>query len=93
MSNKEKLKEILALILKIDVNEINESTSYNVIESWDSLNHMNIILSIEEEFNIKISDEVALDLTSYPLLLKFLKLWGIFSFYKMPKSVFMSINV
>lgn len=74
MSNKEKLKEILALILKIDVNEINESTSYNVIESWDSLNHMNIILSIEEEFNIKISDEVALDLTSYPLLLKFLKL-------------------
>lgn len=74
MSNKEKLKEILALFLKIDVSEINESTSYDVIELWDSLNHMNIILSIEEEFNIKISDEVALDLTSYPLLLKFLKL-------------------
>tara|TARA_B110000305_G_C18784013_1_gene335264 strand:- start:41 stop:265 length:225 start_codon:yes stop_codon:yes gene_type:complete len=74
MSNNEKLKEILALILEIDVHDINDSTSFDVIDSWDSMSHMNIILSIEEEFNIKISDEVALDLTSYPLLLKLLKL-------------------
>jgi len=74
MSNNEKLKEILALILKIDVRDINDSTSFDVIDSWDSMNHMSIILSIEEEFNIKISDEAALDLTSYPLLLKLLKL-------------------
>ena len=74
MSNKEKLKEVLALILEIDVHDINDSTSFDVIDSWDSMSHMNIILSIEEEFNIKISDEVALDLTSYPLLLKLLKL-------------------
>jgi len=74
MSNNEKLKEILALILEIDVRDINDSTSFDVIDSWDSMNHMSIILSIEEEFNIKISDEAALDLTSYPLLLKLLKL-------------------
>ena len=74
MSNNEKLKEILALILEIDVRDINDSTSFDVIDTWDSMSHMNIILSIEEEFNIKISDEVALDLTSYPLLLKLLKL-------------------
>ena len=74
MSNNEKLKEIVALILEIDVHDINDSTSFDVIDSWDSMNHMNIILSIEQEFNIKISDEAALDLTSYPLLLKFLDL-------------------
>jgi acyl carrier protein len=74
MSNNEKLKEILALILEIDVHDINDSTSFDVIDSWDSMNHMSIILSIEEEFNIKIPDEAALDLTSYPLLLKLLKL-------------------
>jgi len=89
MSNNEKLKEILALILEIDVRDINDSTSFDVIDSWDSMNHMSIILSIEEEFNIKISDEAALDLTSYPLLLKLLKLWGIFSFYKIANIVFM----
>jgi len=74
MSNKEKLKEVLALVLEIDVHDINDSTSFDVIDSWDSMNHMNIILSIEEEFNIKISDEAAMDLTSYPLLLKSLGL-------------------
>lgn len=74
MSNNEKLKEILSLILEIDVRDINDSTSFDEIDSWDSMNHMSIILSIEEEFNIKISDEEALDLTSYPLLLKLLKL-------------------
>jgi acyl carrier protein len=74
MSDNEKLKEILALILEIDERDINNSTSYDVIDAWDSMNHMNIILSIEEEFNIKIPDSAALDLTSYPLLLKFLQL-------------------
>jgi len=74
MSNNEKLKEILALILDINECNINNSTSFDIIDSWDSMNHMSIILSIEEEFNIKISDEEALDLTSYPLLLNFLNL-------------------
>ncbi len=34
---------------------VNENTTANDIEDWDSLEHINLIVAIEEEFGIKFS--------------------------------------
>ena len=34
---------------------INDSTSSNDIDEWDSLNHINLVVAIEKEFKIKFS--------------------------------------
>jgi acyl carrier protein len=37
--------------------EINEDSSADSIEQWDSLRHLNLVLALEEEFGISIPDE------------------------------------
>jgi acyl carrier protein len=68
-----KLKIIIAEVLNVDVNSIDADTSNQTIATWDSLNHMNIILATEEQFGIIFDDEEMLRLTSYASLLAALK--------------------
>lgn len=34
---------------------VNESTTADDIEDWDSLEHINLIVAVEQEFNIKFN--------------------------------------
>jgi acyl carrier protein len=63
-----RLREILASVLEVPVEEIPEDASTDTIEAWDSLAHMNLILAVEDAFGVTIPDEEAADLTSIPLL-------------------------
>ena len=62
------IKQVMAQILKIDVSSIDESTSTDSVEHWDSLKHMQLILALEEEFGIEFPDELIPDLLNYPAL-------------------------
>ncbi len=62
------LKEVMATVLGIPADSIGEDTSMDTVESWDSINHMNLVLAIEEELGITIPDEDAANITSYTLI-------------------------
>lgn len=66
---KDKIKLIIAQVLNIPVESIQDDASTKTIENWDSLNHMNIIFAIEDEFSINFADEDIMELTSIPKLL------------------------
>ena len=68
MLDQEKLKEVVATVLNVDVSLINANANSDTIESWDSLRHMNLVLAIEDEFGVSLPDEEAANATSYPLL-------------------------
>lgn len=68
MMSEKKLKSVMSAILRVPVTQINEDTSKDTIQGWDSLNHMNLILALEEEFEITIPDEDVANLTSYALI-------------------------
>lgn len=68
MLDEEKLKSIVAIVLEVDPEEIDNNSSMDTIESWDSLKHMDLILALEEEFGVSVPDEEAGDLTSYTLI-------------------------
>ncbi len=38
------------------------------IATWDSLNHMNLIVALEEEFNVRFSEEEINELLSLDLI-------------------------
>ena len=42
----------MSIILNVDVEKIDDSTSMDNIPGWDSANQINIILALEEEFSI-----------------------------------------
>lgn len=68
MLDEESLKQILATVLKIPVENIDGDTSTDTVESWDSLNHMNLILAIEDAYSVRIPDDEATNITSYSLI-------------------------
>jgi len=54
-----RLKAILSDVLEIDEDSINDETSPENVETWDSLNGLVLVTELESKFNIKFSmDEV-----------------------------------
>lgn len=68
MLDQEKLKNVVATVLNVDVSRIDADASSDTIESWDSLRHMNLVLALEDEFGVSLPDEEAANANSYPLL-------------------------
>lgn len=68
-----KLKKIIANVLQINEKNIDENTSMDTVESWDSLNQMKIVISIEEQFRIEFDEDEIVTLNSYASILKHLK--------------------
>lgn len=50
-----KIKTIFLDILRCDEADINENSSADEIDQWDSLAHIKLILEIERQFDIKFS--------------------------------------
>jgi acyl carrier protein len=69
MLDESKIKTLIGSILGLDPSAIEMDTSSDNVEAWDSLRHMNLVLAIEEEFNVSIPDEDAANITSYALIL------------------------
>lgn len=55
----EKLKDIIAEVLNVDVSEITEETTFVDDLGADSLDVFQIIMGIEEEFDIELDTEEA----------------------------------
>lgn len=62
------IKEIMAQVLQIDATSIDEDTSTDSVERWDSLKHMQLILALEDEFGIQFPDEMIPNLLNYAAL-------------------------
>lgn len=60
----EKLKEIIADVLNVDTHEITEDTTFVDDLGADSLDIFQIIMGIEEEFDVEIDNETAEKITS-----------------------------
>lgn len=48
----EQIKQVMADVLDLDLKAIDESTSKDNTESWDSLNHINLVAALEQEFDV-----------------------------------------
>lgn len=68
-----RIKQVMSNVLNISVDSIKNSSSPDNIESWDSLKHMNLIIALEEEFEIQFNDSEIVDSMSYALILDILK--------------------
>jgi acyl carrier protein len=62
------IKAVMAQVLQVDAKSIDEGTSTDSVERWDSLRHMQLILALEDEFGIQFPDEMIPDLLNYAAL-------------------------
>ncbi|NQY90751.1 MAG: acyl carrier protein [Deltaproteobacteria bacterium] len=63
---KQKVREIMSGLFAIDESDIDENSSLETVENWDSLQHVNLIMALEEEFGVQVDVDDALEMVSYP---------------------------
>ncbi|MDD2299263.1 MAG: acyl carrier protein [Fermentimonas sp.] len=54
---KNKIKDIMARVFKMDASSITDDVQQQDIEAWDSLAHLNLILELESEFDVSFEPE------------------------------------
>ena len=64
----ERIKNVMSAVFEIPVNKIKENSSPDTIESWDSLKHMNLIIALEEEFEIEFIENEIYDMMNYTII-------------------------
>ena len=65
---KERITRIISIVFEINENEINENSSPENIENWDSIGHLNLIVSLEDEFEIKFTDDEISEMLNFKLI-------------------------
>jgi acyl carrier protein len=63
-----RIKKVMSDVFNINLNLINNDSSPDNIENWDSLNHMNLIVALEEDFNIEFDDKDIENLLNFQLI-------------------------
>ncbi|RJQ50552.1 MAG: acyl carrier protein [Desulfobacteraceae bacterium] len=73
MSIEDKVKKIIAEKLSVDLNEVVPEASFVDDLGADSLDLVELIMSMEEEFDVEISDEDAEKLVTVKNVLEYVK--------------------
>ena len=63
-----KLKDIFSEVFKIKISEINDKSSPDNVEQWDSLKHTNLIIALEEAFNISFTPDEMIEMLNFKLI-------------------------
>lgn len=63
-----RIMKVMSIVFEVPLTTITEVSSVDNIESWDSVKHLNLILALEEEFDIVIPDEEVGNLMNYKLI-------------------------
>lgn len=75
--NKEKLCQVFAESLAIDISRITDELRYASIPEWDSVAHMALIAAIESAFDIMLDTEDVIDMSSVGKACEILTKYGV----------------
>jgi acyl carrier protein len=61
---------IIAVLQKVfELEQIDENASQQTIEKWDSLGHLNLIVALEEEFDVSFEPEEIAEMISVQIII------------------------
>jgi acyl carrier protein len=65
------IRDVMAIVLSIDAGKIDDDTSMDNTPGWDSANHINLVLALEEEFSISF------EVTELETMISFYEIVGV----------------
>lgn len=63
----------MSIVFEEDIEKIKDNASPDNLENWDSLRHMNLVVALEEEFDLEFDDEEIVEMMNMELILEILK--------------------
>ena len=70
---KKRVFELVSQIMDIPEENVTSESSNLNLTGWDSLNHLTLIITIQEEFNVEFSDEQIIGMTNVAFIVSALK--------------------
>lgn len=67
------LDTLIATALKIPREELRDDLEYGEIQQWDSLSHVNLMLSLEAAYDVEIDEDTMVELTSIGAIKAFVR--------------------
>ena len=64
----------MAIVFEVSVSEINDDTSSDTLLYWDSMRHLNLIITLEETFGVEFSEEEMENLLSFVNIREYIKM-------------------
>jgi acyl carrier protein len=55
--NNSEIRQIMSKVFEIEISSISDNASQKDISKWDSLQHLNLIVEIEDHYDISIDPE------------------------------------
>ena len=65
-----RIKEVMSSVFDVEVDTLNNESSQDTIEQWDSVKHLDLVVALEDEFEITIPIEEVGNMVSF----KYIKL-------------------
>jgi acyl carrier protein len=69
----EKIQNLIASTLKVAPDKVTRETSDKDLVAWDSLAHVNLMMSLEQTFDLFLEVEDFTQLTSVPAIVEYLR--------------------
>ena len=72
----DQIRQIVADVFNVPIENVTADSSPESIESWDSMAHLNLVLSLEQAFGVSIAPEDIAELTSVSAIVEWLQQKG-----------------
>ena len=63
-----KIKNVMSSIFDVELDQINDTTTQGDLENWDSMGHMNLVVALEEEFELVFDEEEIIEMMNFKLI-------------------------
>jgi acyl carrier protein len=73
----QQLRQLIARALNVPATSVQDTSSMESTEAWDSLAHMDVILLIEQHYNINLEGDEIADMQSVQAIAAILKAKGV----------------
>jgi acyl carrier protein len=71
------LRQLMADVFGMDPKEINDEASIDTIEAWDSHRHLNLVLALEERFDVSLTEQETVEILNFELIRAVLREHGV----------------
>jgi acyl carrier protein len=77
IKSEDRLRQTVAEVLGVNPYLLSEESSPSTVSSWDSLGHLNLVIALEEEFEVNLSAEEVLAMRNMGTIRRILHQYGV----------------
>ena len=71
------VEEVVAAVFGVERAEVDDRSSPETVEGWDSMGHLNLVLELERNFNVSIAVSDAIEMGTVGTIKHILRDYGV----------------